>query len=287
MININIQTNNFWKKYSSQKLTLWISGYIFSHSTNDLIKIFKEIKKDQIKSFMKNIDGHFSIVVQRNDLSFIAVDVIRSIPIFFINIGNNYFIDKDPKNLVKIKNFSKTINEDGILELSMAGFTIGNKTLFKNLHALKAGEIVIFDKIRYEYVSYHKYYDEITKDNFDNSLRKLSSLTIKIFKKMVNQIGNRQIIIPLSGGQDSRLVASVLRYLNVKNVKCYTYGTPGNYEAKVAKLVSKELGYDWIFIPLKYKSEKKYYLSAEYDHFLKFSETFCSVPYIQSISTIK
>ena len=62
---------------------------------------------------------------------------------------------------------------------------------------------------------------------------------------------------------ESRLVASVLKYLNVKNVKCYTYGIPGNNEVKVAKLVSKQLGYDWIFIPLKYKSEKKYYQSLD------------------------
>ena len=287
MIKVNIQTNNFWKKYISQDLTLWVCGYIYSHLPNDLIKSFKEIKKDQIQSCINSIDGHFSIIVQRNDLCFIAVDKIRSNPLFFINIGKNYFIDKDPQNLVNIKNFSKTINDNAILEFSMAGFTIGNKTLFKNLHTLKAGEVVIFNKGQYEYIQYHRYYDEITRDSFENSVKTLTTLTIKIFKKMISQIGNRQIIIPLSSGQDSRLVASVLKYLNVENVKCYTYGSPGNHEAKVAKLVAKELGYDWIFIPLKYKSEKKYYKSSEYDHFLKFSETFCSVPYIQSLSSIK
>ena len=287
MININIKTNKFWKKYTSQDLNVWICGYIYSHLPNELIKIFKEIKKDQIPLFIKSIDGHFSIVVQRDDLSFIAVDLIRSTPLFFIDIDKNYYVDTDPKNLLEIKNFSKIVNDDAILEFSMAGFTIGNKTLFKNLHTLKAGEIVIFDKGQFEYVQYSRYYDEITKDNFEISLQKLSTLTIKIFKKMISQIGNRQIIIPLSGGQDSRLVASVLKYLNVKNVKCYTYGTPGNNEAKVAKLVSKRLGYDWIFIPLRYKSEKKYYQSSEYNDFLKFSETFCSVPYIQSLSTMK
>ena len=287
MININIKTNKFWKKYTSQDLNVWICGYIYSHLPNELIKIFKEIKKDQIPLFIKSIDGHFSIVVQRDDLSFIAVDLIRSTPLFFIDIDKNYYVDTDPKNLLEIKNFSKIVNDDAILEFSMAGFTIGNKTLFKNLHTLKAGEIVIFDKGQFEYVQYYRYYDEITKDNFEISLQKLSTLTIKIFKKMISQIGNRQIIIPLSGGQDSRLVASVLKYLNIKNVKCYTYGTPGNNEAKVAKLVSKRLGYDWIFITLRYKSEKKYYQSSEYNDFLKFSETFCSVPYIQSLSTIK
>ena len=54
MININIQTNNFCKKYVSQDLTVWISGYIYSHLPNDLIKIFKEIKKDQIQSYIQD-----------------------------------------------------------------------------------------------------------------------------------------------------------------------------------------------------------------------------------------
>ena len=90
----------------------------------------------------------------------------------------------------------------------------------------------------------------------------------------------------MSGGNDSRLVISVLKHLNVKNVKCYTYGTPGNHETKVAKLIAKKLGYDWIFIPLTYKSEKKYFRSQEFKKYLDFCESFCSVPYIQSLSTV-
>ena len=82
-------------------------------------------------------------------------------------------------------------------------------------------------------------------------------------------------------------MASVLKHLGVKNVKCYSYGTNGNFEAKTAKIISQRLGYQWKFIPLTHKCEKNFYLSEDYRNYLNYSETYCSVPYIQSLSTIK
>ena len=102
---------------------------------------------------------------------------------------------------------------------------------------------------------------------------------------MLTEIGDRQIIIPLSAGNDSRLVASILKYLGAKNVKCYSYGTKGILK-KIAKIIANKLGYEWKFIPLTHNSEK-YYASEEYKEYLNYSESFCSVPYFQSLSTIK
>ena len=103
---------------------------------------------------------------------------------------------------------------------------------------------------------------------------------------MLRQIGNRQIVIPLSAGNDSRLVASILKYLGAKNVKCYSYGTPGNFEAKIAKVIAQKLCYEWKFIPLTHKV-KKFLCIQRLQNYLDYSETYCSVPNIQSLSTIK
>ena len=287
MININITTNKFWKKYNKNNLTIWIKGYIYSYSIDKIIEICKDIKKEEVSSFVESIYGHFALVVQKDNLTFIAVDKIRSTPLFFAKIKNDFYIDYDPKNLVKFDQFYKTIDENAKLEVAMSGFTIGNKTIYKNLHSLKAGELVLFQYNNYEYIHYYKYFGKVFNKSFDEYLEKLSEVTLNIFQKMLDQIGNRQIVIPLSGGHDSRLIASILNHLGAKNVKCYTYGTPGNFEAKIAKKISKRLGYEWRFIPLTYKSEKKYYSSSEYNEYLEFSETFSSVPFIQSLSTIK
>ena len=285
MIHININ-DTLWKRLSSDNTNLWFKGHLYSHSLKDLINIFKTINQNEILNFINTIDGEFAFIFQRTDLTLIVVDRIRSTPIFFTIINNEYYIDHNPKNLVNKKNFQKKINDDAKLEISMSGFTIGNKTIYENLYTLKAGEAVIFRNNEYKYMQYHKYFNEITSNTFDEQIKSLTNLTLKIFNKMIGQIKDRQIIVPLSGGNDSRLVVSVLSHLNVKNVKCYTYGTPGNHEVKVAQLISKKLGYDWIFIPLTYNSEKKFYQSEDFKKYLDYSETFCSVPYIQSLSTV-
>ena len=50
---------------------------------------------------------------------------------------------------------------------------------------------------------------------------------------MLNQIGNRQIIIP-QVGHDYRLIASMLKYLGGKILSANVWN-PGNFEAKIAK----------------------------------------------------
>ena len=287
MININIKLNKFWKKYDKNNLKIWFKGYIYSHSLETIIEICKDIKKEQVSSFVLSINGHFTLVVQKNDLTFIAVDKIRSTPIFFTRFKNDFFIDSDPKNLVNRNEFDKSTNENAKLELLMSGFTIGNKTIYKKLNTLKAGEIVLFRDNNYERLQYYKYFDEIVNKSFDKYLEELSEVTLNIFRKMLKQIGNRQIIVPLSAGNDSRLIASILKHLGATNVKCYSYGTTGNFEANISRIIANKLGYEWKFIPLTHKSEKKYYASNDYKKYLDFSESFCSVPYFQSLSTIK
>jgi len=287
MVNIQIKEDKYWREFKENKLKIWIKGYLYSHTINELIKICTKIKYEEVSSFINSINGHFALVVKRNDLSFIAVDKIRSTPLFFTKIDNDFYIDFNPKNLVETDKFSKTIDENAKLELAMSGFTIGNKTIYKNLNSLIAGELVLFSDNQYEYKHYYKYFGKLEFKSYQEFLDELLELTLNIFRKMLTQIGNRQIIIPLSAGHDSRLIASILKYLGGKNIKCYSYGTPGNFEAKIAKKISKKLGFEWHFIPLTKKNEKKYYGSNEYREYLKFSETYSAVPFIQSLSSVK
>ena len=65
MINISIETNKFWKKYTNKNLNLWIKGYFYSHKIEDIIGICENIKTEDISNFLDSIDGHFALVLQR------------------------------------------------------------------------------------------------------------------------------------------------------------------------------------------------------------------------------
>lgn len=87
MIYINVK-KDLWKKYSENKFNLWVKGYIYSHNINFIIEKFKKIEKNEIESFVKNIQGHFALIVQTEKFTFIATDKIRSTPLFFVKRKN-------------------------------------------------------------------------------------------------------------------------------------------------------------------------------------------------------
>ncbi|MDF1876084.1 asparagine synthase, partial [Sulfurimonas sp. SAG-AH-194-I05] len=154
--------------------------------------------------------------------------------------------------------------------------------------SLKAGELIVIKENEIKRVIYNRYEPwKIIQKDYTLYIDELSAVTLSIFKKIINNLNGRQVIIPLSAGNDSRLVASCLKHLGYTNVLCYSYGTNGNFESEIARVIAKKVGYEFIFIPMTHKKEKKYYNSKEYQKFLTFADTCSSIQFIQSISTIR
>lgn len=283
---VTIEEDSLWKKFSKNDINAFYKGYFYSHTIAELVDDISSIPIINLEQLIKKIDGHFALVIVRNDITIISVDKIRTTPLFFTLIEDTFFIDWDPKRLISKNKFVNDINEVAALEISMSGYTIGNKTIFNNLNSLRAGEFAVFSENSFKVNQYFKYYSDENDEKSDH-LNMLTGLTVKIFKKMLSDIGNRQIVIPLSAGNDSRLVASLIKELGHDNVICYSYGLSGNFEAETAKLIAEKLNYRWVFIPLVHQKEKQFYKSKEFKDYLKFSETYSSVPYIQSLSTVK
>ena len=80
-----------------------------------------------------------------------------------------------------------------------------------------------------------------------------------MISRVIEQAGSNLIAVPLSAGVDSRLIASALRELGAKNILCYSYGTKGNFEAKIAKQIAEKLGYDWTFVELSPQKQRKFW----------------------------
>ena len=88
-------------------------------------------------------------------------------------------------------------------------------------------------------------------------------------KRLVDYANGRQLVIPLSGGYDSRLIVLKLKELKYENVICFTYGKRDNWEAIISKNVADELGYEWMFIDYNHIIKKLYFSEAmtKYDDF--------------------
>ena len=280
MIKVNIKEENGWKKLFYKDMNLWLKGYIFNKKTEILLKELKSLPLIKIEDYLCKLDGHFALVIQTKSLTLVSVDKIRSIPIFWMDNEINIHAPTMVKN-----NKINKLNQDAILSIKMSGYTINEDTIYQGLNSLIAGQYVIFNKNK---VKRNYYYSPLPSKALSeiNYKKNLASTTLRIIKKMIKSLNGRQIVVPLSAGYDSRLIVSGLSYLGYKNVKCYSYGTKGNFESKIAKIIANKLGYEYKFIPLTIRSEREFYKSKEFKRFLYFADSCVSVPYFQSLSTI-
>ncbi len=288
-VNINLKEEYGWKKFTSDDDILLIKGYMYNYNFTQIFNSLKKLNSKNISSFIKSIDGQFSFVFQSRNFTLICVDKIRSIPISYMTKIGIIYIGTNTQKLKEIGDLTfKDINKEQLLSFKMSGYTVADKTLYPNLCSLKAGEFAFIKDSIVEKTIYHRYepWNVVNKD-YNTYLNELSHITLDILKKVIKSANGRQIIIPLSAGNDSRLVASGLKHLGYENILCYSYGTKNNFEAKIAAIISKKLDYEFINIPLTHKGEIEYYSSAEYQDFLNFADTCSSIQCIQSISTIK
>tara|TARA_Y100000591_G_C21836893_1_gene703094 strand:+ start:94 stop:1668 length:1575 start_codon:yes stop_codon:yes gene_type:complete len=265
---------------------IYIRGYFYDKNNKVLNEnlLFKKLShiscQSDLVKLLKTIDGCFSIIIlnKNKNTAIIASDRIRSFPIFYFIYDSKIFIcDHIKKNDT---NFDK--NSLSYFEFLHCGYVSGSDTLIDKIYQIQAGECISFDE---KGISSKKYYSYINKNEKLNDLdyykKKLQNALEKTFSKLIESTKDRFLIIPLSGGLDSRLIASYLKKCGVDDVICYTYGLRNSKEVKISKNIANDLGYDWHFINYGDKKWRKWYTDPRMKEYQLFSGNFSSLPHIQ------
>lgn len=238
---------------------------------------------DKLKKGLMKFNGFFSFYYQTEDKLFAAVDRIRSYPIFYGQKEGDFFLSDNAR---WVRDQIGDTKRDGVSETEflLTGYVTGRDTLYQNLKQIQAGECICYDDKKKELnsVRYYQYLHNELYDMDQNELLDLFDKTLlQIFDRLLRFLNGRTAVIPLSGGYDSRLIATMLKRLNYENVITYTYGKPRNKEAVVSELVAKHLGYKWIFIPYDNEKWNHWYKSKERIAYYEYSDGLSSLPHIQ------
>ena len=97
----------------------------------------------------------------------------------------------------------------------------------------------------------------------------------------------KTIVRPLSGGLDSRLIASTLKSIGAKNVFCFSYGYKNNYESAASKKIAFELGYEWLFIEIHNQKIYEMFNSKSFKKFRTIFDTYNCVSDLTEFYAIK
>jgi asparagine synthase (glutamine-hydrolysing) len=295
---IDIREEYGWIKSVFNDSTCWFKGHLFingecvqggdagSHLAGALTN--KSPKDAGLK--LREIDGHFAFACKwRGGHVLLAVDRMRTIPLAYGRGLKTWIIDDQALRLRQTLNTEEP-DLDASLEIAMAGYSLGNNSLFKEIKQLQTGELAIFESNRppiiYRYDRYRAW-EAAPESTRENLIDQLKCITERIFKKLADDLKGRKVMLPLSAGLDSRLIASGLKHVGYENVQCYAYGLSGNFEAAASQDIASRLGYSWTFIPYSREDVSACTATSEFRDYLKFADTLCAVPFVQDFLAVR
>ena len=273
----------------SQKGNIIQNGNICSpdDSFNKLTEFDDE---NGFQKLLTQCNGFYGVVVKKNETLYAAVDQIRSIPLFYGNAGNDFYIS-DNIEWVCDKIGVVSIDPSAYTEFEVLGHVSGSRTLFDTVYQLQAGEYLIASYIDGKLnitTKRHYIFTHVEPNDYDEKdlYVKLDQVSTNVVKRLVEFANGRQIVIPLSGGYDSRLIAILLKECGCKNIVAFSYGTRSNKEVKYSKAVADNLGINWLFVKYKANLWQKFWKSGAWWEYEKWASAYSSLAHYQDLLAV-
>jgi len=292
MNNIFLKNNKGFKWHCNDNI--FAKGYFFDNKNvfyrdHDVISYLERINTvDELKIKLQELNGVFTIVFRFLNETFIASDTTRIFPLFYTLQNNEFYISDDIVFLKEKFNLIEIDNESEKIFLA-SSHTIGNKTILKNIFQTQSNEYIIFKN---DIISEQKFFFSYSTAKTNNSsFNKLKLQTINafdnVFKRLILSLNNRHVALPLSGGYDSRLIATMLKINAYENVTCFTYGKKNNIEVENAKKTAKKLGFKWVFIEYNEKLINGFLNYSEFNEYAHYAGKYSSMPFLQEYFAVK
>jgi asparagine synthase (glutamine-hydrolysing) len=271
----------------------WVRGSILigdEHLSADAVdRIFtgKEELVEVVEALGK-LNGHYVIVHEDVGGIYAAVDRVRSYPLFYGRGESGVYISDDPF-WVQEQLGDMSIDQAARRELLQTGYVTGDRTLSPVVQQVRSGEIVHLsdDDARSARAIYQEYIPTANRSNdVEARLNELQKALDHSFGRLIDRASGRTIVVPLSGGYDSRLVVLMLKRLGYENLVAFSYGRQGSAEAEVSRSMASALGIRWEFV--EYTNEKwfEWYRSPEYLEYSCQASGLTSTPHLQDYPAI-
>ena len=235
------------------------------------------------------LSGHFVVLVQGEGWILAMADKVAGYPGYYVHKDGKFQASNSARLLQR--NWGLTAGHaDALLELRTAGYVTGRETLVRHLYKLQAGEVVLWDAAAAS-ITRQRYYlfysQEVLSAPENDLIDELDGRTNVIIDRLIEDADDRQVVVPLSGGLDSRVILTKLKMRGCRNIWTFSYGVPGNYEAKVARYVAEVLGVPWSFVPTTNDEAKAYFYSADRQDYWEYADGLHVVPNLHAMFALR
>ena len=226
--------------------------------------------------------GAWTLVEAADGVVRLTTDRTRSHHLLFTRAGDTWIISDDPQELRR--HAPTWARDEQSAEVFLhAGFTPGTRTLAHEVYATPAGAVV---ELRpdgtwssHSWETYRYAAEPITSpEEFAGAFRTALDTVVE---RLLQDTDGRQLLVPLSGGLDSRLLAVWLKRHGARDVVTFTYGVPGSTEVAISRGVAEALGMDWFTVDLDPAEVAHTWAGADGVDFQKRTWGLTSLPHVQ------
>lgn len=221
-----------------------------------------------------------------------AVDHCRTRALFHARtVGGGLVVGADARAVADAAGLDHAARPSAgiLLDAGLAGYVTGADTLRPGLFQLRPGESLSFDKAARTLTLRRHYRHDLTAEATaplgDRAAwrHRLMERLDAAFDRTVERAAGRPILVPLSGGLDSRLVLGKLVERGYPGLRAFSYGPKNNYDALIARDIARRLDVPWTFVSTSGAVARRFHGSATRQHFWDFADGLCSVPNGQDI----
>lgn len=287
------------------QIRLWLTGTVVKDGQQltaaELeLGLAAALKQQQLKDYCRSLNGFFSVVWRQSSGWILISDRVRSRPLFWRSVEADTEVSVDAAQPLIISDsvyqWADSLppaDELSVEEFLHTGYVTGSATLFRDITQLQSaqwvqlnaqGQLVFAEN--YDYFLAASVLAEAT-DTEPFWLAQLDDKMKAVTERLIRYAAGRQIVVPLSGGYDSRILAVYLKGAGYTNLCCFTFGRDGSKEVETSQQVAKALGLSWHNVLYSKAMWQQLSAQPEFEHYLQFMHGAVSVPNLQVYPALK
>jgi asparagine synthase (glutamine-hydrolysing) len=291
--NITVNVNGFFGKQRKIEQDFFYIGQAFYQGTmlsaQSLYSLICDANSQEaLSNLLIELSGFYAFILNGDNRFIAACDRIRSRPLFYA-LGSDFCYLSDSAQWIVAQLTDLKIDSLSEQELAQAGYVSSNNTLVKQLKQVPAGSYLYKTASTLSLTNYYHFLpmnDDNKRD--ENALyAELDEVMKQSIEQLTTYANGRQLVVPLSGGYDSRSIATYLKAANYTNIITFTFGKASSKEVMISKNVADALGFEWHVVEYTRSLWKNIKNSPLFNQYLSFISSYVSVPNVQVYPAIK
>ena len=189
------------------------------------------------------LEGFYAAIIDAGGSAYLVADGVRSLPLYYSDNTGRVVVSDDGETVATAVGADR--DPVPAAEFLLTRYVTGPDTVWEGVCSTQAGEVVRLDGTPTRR-TYREYWPDTSATTGDPQAVLARGLD-RALDRLEAVAGGRRIVLPLSGGYDSRLLAASLVERGLP-VTAFAFGRPGHPDVAVSREVADRLGIDWTLV---------------------------------------